>query len=154
MSTLPVRGSLLSVCLLATSVVHAGVLLEKITLPGYGLDIDAVTKHCSIQDNGQLTIQLQVSSLISKRSQSLQLSKATIKSRIDEAAAGIINTYAFNLDGPTITYNAYQKQPDGTVKTILLYKEDGASGSQQQNNSDSAIRLRNFIDLNCEGKLL
>lgn len=147
MKTLYLGSTLLALSLIADA--QAGIILEKVTYAGETLPSYAINKHCTINDNGQLNTEYQLNSMSSKRTQVLKLSKITIKQNIDTAALAIINTDIFPVDGETILYRAYQKQMDGTVKTVLLYEENGSSGEKKVNASDSAIALRNFIDLNC-----
>ncbi len=82
------RWLLLPLCALSTA--QAGVLLEKITYPGYVMPSYALSKSCTIQDNEQLVIQHQLDGMSSKRTLPLQLSKASIKAKIAEAETGTI----------------------------------------------------------------
>lgn len=145
------RWTLLSLCIVSTA--QAAVLLEKVTLPGEVLPGYDIRKNCVIQDSGQLVIQYQLSGMNSKRTMPLQLSKPGIKIKIDEAATGTITSEIIPVDVATIIYRTYQKQIDGTIKTVLLYEENGGSGEKKINNSQAATALRNFIDVNCGDEL-
>lgn len=138
-------------CLVSTA--QAGTLLEKVSTPGFVMSSYAITKKCTITDSGQLIQQYQLAGMNSKRSTPLQLTKASIKANISEAALGAINSESFPVDAASISYRAFQKQAGSTVKTVLLYEENGGSGQKTINNSASAVALRNFIDVNCGDQL-
>ncbi len=152
MSTSSYRWALLSLCL--TSTAQAGVLLEKVNYPGFVMPSYAINKSCTISDNGQLTMQYQLDGMSSKRTLPLQLTKARIKTKIAEAALGTINSENFAVDANTVSYRAYQKQADSPAKIVVLYEENGGSGEKKTNDSEAAVALRNFIDLNCGNELL
>ncbi|MCX7092061.1 MAG: hypothetical protein NTY50_01230 [Methylobacter sp.] len=152
MSTSSCRWALLSLCL--TSTAQAGVLLEKVSYPGFVMTSYAINKSCTISDNGQLTLHYQLDGMSSKRTVPLQLTKASIKTKIAEAALGVINSENFPVDVNTVIYRAYQKQDDSPAKAVLLYEENGGSGEKKVNDSEAAVTLRNFIDLNCGNELL
>jgi hypothetical protein len=136
------------------SMAHAEVLLEKVKSPGFVMTSYAVSSRCTISDTGLLTTQLQLGELLSKRNTQLQLTTLKVKARIKEAALGNITTNSFPVDAATISYRAYQKQLDGTLKQILLFEQNGGSGVESKNNTEAAITLRNFIDLNCGDPLI
>jgi hypothetical protein len=114
----------------------------------------AVSSRCTVSDTGLLTTQLQLSDLISKRNTQLQLTIVKTTAKINNAALGKITSSSFPVDGPTISYRAYQKLADGSIKQILLYEENGGTGVKKTNSSDAAVTLRNFIDLNCGDPLV
>ncbi|MFZ2724709.1 MAG: hypothetical protein WAX77_00485 [Methylococcaceae bacterium] len=132
---------------------QAGILLEKVNYPGFVMDSYAATKHCAIHDNGQLSLDYQLTDLYSKQSLPLKFSRAAIKNKIALADTGTINTEIFPVDANTVIYRAYLKQSDASIKTVLLYEENGGSGQKHSNTSEAAITLKNFIDLNCEGSI-
>ena len=152
MSTSSCRWALLSLCLASTA--QAGVLLEKVSYPGFVMPSYAISKSCTISDSGQLIMQYQLDGMSSKRTLPLQLSKAGIKTKITEAALGTINSENFPVDVNTVIYRAYQKQADSPAKMVLLYEENGGSGEKKANDSEAAVALRNFIDINCGNELL
>jgi hypothetical protein len=152
MSTSSCRWALLSLCL--TSTAQAGVLLEKVGYPGFVMPSYAINKSCTISDNGQLTMQYQLDGMSSKRTLPLQLTKARIKTKIAEAALGTVNSESFPVDAGTVSYRAYQKPADSPTKMVMLYEENGGSGEKKTNDSEAAVALRNFIDLNCANELL
>lgn len=152
MSTSSCRWALLSLCL--TSTAQAGVLLEKVSYPGFVMPSYAINKSCTISDNGQLTLLYQLGGMSSKRSVELQLTKTAIKTKIAEAALGAINSENFPVDVNTVIYRAYHKQDGSPAKAVLLYEENGGSGEKKVNDSEAAVALRNFIDLNCGNELL
>jgi hypothetical protein len=133
---------------------QAGTLLEKVSSPGFVMSSYAIVKKCSITDNGQMVQQYQLHEMASKRTTPLVLAKGSIKIKISEAALGTINTEGMPVDGPTISYRAYQKQAGSALKTVLLYEENGGSGQKSTNDSPSAVALRNFIDVNCGDPLV
>ena len=152
MSTLSCRWVLVPLCLATTA--QAGVLLEKVSSPGFVMPSYAITKNCTISDTGQLTLQYQLEAMSSKRTLPLQLTKASIKAKIAEAALGKISSESFPVDVGTVSYNAYQKQTDGSDKKVVLYEQNGGSGEKKVNDSEAAAALRNFIDVNCGNQLL
>lgn len=152
MSTFTFRWALLSFCLVSTA--QADILLQKISSPGFVMSTYAISKSCTITDAGQLIMQFQLDGMNSKRSIPLQLTKASIKTKISEAALGTLNTESFPVDVPTISYYAFQKQADNTVKKVVLYEANGGSGQKITNDSQSAVALRNFIDVNCGDNLV
>jgi len=152
MSTSSCRWALLSLCLASTA--QAGVLLEKVSYPGFVMPSYAINKSCTLSDNGQLSLHYQLDGMSSKRTVALQLTKAGITAKIAEAALGTINSENFPVDANTVIYRAYQKQTDGPAKMVLLYEENGGSGEKKINGSQAAVALRNFIDLNCGNELL
>lgn len=134
--------------LLAAQTASAGnVLLEKNTLPGYVMPAYAVNKSCTIHEKGKLVVSYTLQQLTSERSTPLTLDAAAIKSAIDDAALGTITTGESTVDTGVVQYYAYQTQSDGTFKRIVLWETGGIG--PRTNDSDSAILLRNFIDLNC-----
>ncbi|MDO9105024.1 MAG: hypothetical protein Q7U57_08685 [Methylovulum sp.] len=128
---------------------HSGVLLEKISSPGFVMPSYAAGKNCAIRENGQLSMRYQLDDMNSSHTLTLHLSKSSINTKISEASLGVIHSEAFPVDANSVLYRAYQKQVDGSVKTVLLYEENGGSGEKKVNDSESAVALRNFIDLNC-----
>ena len=151
MSLFYYRWLLLPLCALSTA--QASVLLEKVSYPGYVMPSYALTKSCTIQDNEQLVIQYQLDGMSSKRTLPLQLNKASIKAKIAEAETGAMSMESFPVDVATVIYRAYQKQADGKLKMVLLYEENGGSGTKSVNDAQSAVALRNFIDANCGDNL-
>ncbi len=147
MSTLSCRWVLVSLCLATTA--QAGVLLEKVNYPGFVMPSYAISKSCTISDSGQLIMQYQLDGMSTKRTLPLQLTKASIKTKIAEAALGKISSESFPVDVNTVSYRAYQKQADGSDKKVLLFEENGGSGEKKVNDSEAAVALRNFIDVNC-----
>ena len=147
MSTLSCRWVLVSLCLATTA--QAGVLLEKVNYPGFVMPSYAISKSCTISDSGQLIMQYQLDGMSTKRTLPLQLTKASIKTKIAEAALGKISSESFPVDVNTVSYRAYQKQADGSDKKVLLFEENGGSGEKKINDSEAAVALRNFIDVNC-----
>lgn len=147
MSISSYRWALLPLCLASTA--QAGVLLEKVSYPGFVMPSYAISKNCAIYDSGQLIIQYQLDGMNSKRIIPLQLSKSGIKMKIAEAAKGTINSESFPVDVATVIYRAYQKQADNTVQPVLLFEENGGSGEKKTNDAEAAVALRNFIDANC-----
>ena len=147
MSTLSCRWVLVSLCLATTA--QAGVLLEKVNYPGFVMPSYAISKSCTISDSGQLIMQYQLEGMSTKRTLPLQLTKASIKTKIAEAALGKISSESFPVDVNTVSYRAYQKQADGSDKKVLLFEENGGSGEKKINDSEAAVALRNFIDVNC-----
>jgi hypothetical protein len=141
------RWSLSLLCLASTA--QAGVLLEKVKYPGEVMPSYTISSRCTLSDTGLLVQHQQLGDLISKRKTQLQVTTANIKAKVTLAAAGKVTSSTFPVDGQTIIYRAYQKQPDGSVKQILLYEENGGSGQKLVNETEEAIVLRNFIDLNC-----
>ncbi|MEQ1739330.1 MAG: hypothetical protein ABL884_05435 [Methyloglobulus sp.] len=142
-----VSGAALLLSIASTA--QAGILLERVTLPGETLPQNYITKKCFVLDTGQMVKQYQLQGLVSKQVIPLQLSKATIKSAIDLAATGTITSKNIAVDGPTITYRAYRIGADGKLTAVMLYQENGGSGKEYNNNSFDAKILRNFIDQNC-----
>jgi hypothetical protein len=141
------RWSLSLLCLASTA--QASVLLEKVKYPGYVMQSYAISSRCTLSDTGLLVQHQQLGDLISKRKTQLQVTTANIKAKMTLAASGKITSSPFPVDPPTVIYRAYQKQPDGSTKQILLYEENGGSGQKKVNEAQEAIMLRNFIDLNC-----
>jgi hypothetical protein len=141
------RWSLSLLCLASTT--QAGVLLEKVKYPGEVMPSYAISSRCTLSDTGLLVQHQQLGDLISKRKTQLQITTANIKAKITQTALGKVTSSIFPVDAQTIIYRAYQKQPDGSVKQILLYEENGGSGQKKVNDAQEAIALRNFIDLNC-----
>lgn len=129
--------------------VHAEVLLEKLTSPGFVMPAYAISTHCTLADDGKLFIEYQLGSLKSSRTQPLQLSVSSIKRSILQAAQGNVTTTPYAVDVPTTVYRAYQYPPNGAAQTVTLLENNGGSGTQSINDSQAAIALRNFIDLNC-----
>jgi hypothetical protein len=128
---------------------NAEVLLEKQTYPGFVLPAYAISTHCTLADDGKLFIEYQLGSLKSSRSQQLKLSTSSIKRSILEAAQGNITTNPYPVDVPITIYRAYQYPPNSDPKTVTLLERNGGSGTETVNDSQAALALRNFIDLNC-----
>jgi hypothetical protein len=132
-----------------SSLSHAAVLLEKISYPGYTLYEYASAKKCQIQDDGKMQIQHELGGMTSNSTTPLRLSLTRINQTIAAATSGRITHENWYVDGPTYIYRAYLRKADGTVKSILLYEENGGRGSKTTNQSQAARLLSNFIDLNC-----
>ncbi|MCF7988685.1 MAG: hypothetical protein K9L60_14125 [Methylovulum sp.] len=147
MSTKICRWIALYCCLIGNA--QAGVLLEKLTFPGFVMQSDAISKSCKIQEDGTLSLDISLDGMNSKRSQPMRLTKNSIKSKINEAAAGKILSESFPVDVPTVIYKAYQKQANGSYTAITLYEANGGSGEKKTNDAQSAKTLMNFIDVNC-----
>lgn len=140
--------ALLAVSLVSTA--QAAVLLEKVSYPGFVMPSYALTKSCTLSDTGLLTQSYTLSGMNSKRNQTLVINKTAIVSNINQAATGIVSSDIFPVDAPTISYRAYQKQANGTMKMITLYEENGGSGFKKTNSAVAAVTLKNFIDVNCD----
>ena len=128
------------------------LLLEKITTPGFIAPSAALSKSCVIQKSGNLVISYNLGGLISKRTTLLKLNFPTIIATIDKAAVGPFAAGLSTVDTGRTEYNAYQKQPDGSLKKIILFQQGGISPAT--NLAPEATLLRNFIDLNCGDPLL
>lgn len=138
--------------LLVAQTISAAPLLEMTTTPGFVMAEYALGKSCVIQDTGNMTINYNLRELSSKRASVLKLNIATIKAIIDKAALGVIKKSPnIIVDAGRIDHYAYQTQPDGSSKKIILWQE--GDGVIRTNQSVEAKLLRNFIDLNCSGAL-
>lgn len=127
---------------------YAGILLEKVSYAGFVMESHAINKTCTISDNKQLLKTYQLMAMRSKQRIELDLSVNAIKAKITEAKAGEIQAEIFPVDAPTVIYRAYQKT-NGKIESVLLYEENGGSGQKNTNMAESAVALRNFIDLHC-----
>jgi hypothetical protein len=177
MLKLSTRLSLLLVLQGMAGLASAGVLLEKVTFPGFVRQEYAISTRCTLSDgmkavanpvgtgiavpigtgitvpNGVLVMESQLGSLKSKRQQPLQLSAEAIKAVITVASLTPIISHSFPVDAGTQIYRAYQKKADGSVKSVLLWEQNGGTGTENINSSAEALMLRNFIDLNCGNPL-
>jgi hypothetical protein len=122
-------------------------LLEKITTPGFVLPEYAISKTCTLQTNGSLSISYTIGGLTSKKISQLKLSLPSLKQTIDAAAMGELTEGPSIADTGRVEYAAYQAQVGGTSKKIILWQ--AGEIAPKTNNSSEARLLRNFIDLNC-----
>jgi hypothetical protein len=148
MLKLPYRWAIICVLQGVTGLAAAGVLLEKVTYPGFVRQEDAISTRCTLHDDGLMTMQYQLGSLKSLHKQTLQLNTAAIKQNIDIAALAPMSSAIFPVDANTQIYRAYQKKA-GAVKTVVLFEQNGGTGEEKTNGSSEALMLRHFIDLNC-----
>ncbi|TAN47677.1 MAG: hypothetical protein EPN21_16930 [Methylococcaceae bacterium] len=133
--------------LLFQPAVHAGVLLEKTTAPGFVMPAYAISKRCTIHTDGRMAQTYQIGAASSKRGIVLTLGRG-IADVVDVAAQGAIQESNIPVDLPTIGYYAYQNS-GGHAKKIILLESNGGSGIRKENDAEAALQLRNFIDLNC-----
>jgi hypothetical protein len=141
--------SLALLALAAVSSAHSAVLLEKVSYAGFVMPSYAITKSCTINDNGQLIMDYKLAGMNSKRTIAMQINSSVIKDTIVQAQAGKITTAIFPVDAATVMYRAYYKQSNGSTKTVSLYEENGGTGQLKTNTSQAAQTLKNFINLNC-----
>ena len=148
-----IPGLLTSFALLPT-LACGDILLEKTTGTGMVPESYALRTRCTLDSNGQLELHYQLSDLTSHRVQQMQLSVLAINRVISEAAAGKVSDEAFPVDGPSSSYVAYRKnKTTGATQQIVLFSEDGGSGNKSVNDAPAALKLKNFLDLNCDGAL-
>jgi hypothetical protein len=126
----------------------AAPLLEKVTTPGFVMPEYAITTRCTLNDTGQMTIKYVIGNINSVQTRSIALTKLAIQAAINNAAGHTSWGPVLVADAPVQTYAAYQRQPDGTSKRIVLWQSTGGTNVATNNTSD-AVRLRNLIDLNC-----
>lgn len=143
----------LALSLLLQGVASADVLLERITAPGHVMEPYAVSSRCTLDDNEVVETYFQLGDLKSRRIQQAQLSLQTIRRAINDAASGAIFSEIFPVDAETQIYNAYKRKPDGTYQQVRLWEENGGRGEKKVNQAPSAMKLKNFIDLNCKGAI-
>jgi hypothetical protein len=144
---------LLPLTLMLPLAAAADVLLERVTWPGFVMEGYAASTACTIDSGGQLRQTFQLAELKSSRSQQTQLTVAPLKAAIAEAALGKVASEIFPVDAPTTIYRAYRRGADGRPRPIVLLEENGGSGEKKVNQSPAAIKLKNFIDLNCSGAI-
>lgn len=131
----------------------AAVLLERSTAAGFVMEPYALSTRCTIDESGQLAIHMQLSDLGSDQVRQLQLSLPALRATIGEARHGRLETEPYPVDAEASRYVAYRRiKADDSYQEVLLF-ETNNGGLKRVNNTPAAIKLRNFLDLHCDGQL-
>lgn len=124
--------------------------LERTSSTGFTLAENAISSSCSISANGGLTINHNAAGLASSKRDKIAIT-GDMPRLIAEAAEGSLSNNPYPVDANSIAYRIVPDKFPPYVKatSIVLFEQNGGSGSEQINTSPSAVVLRNFIDLNC-----
>lgn len=145
---------MLTVAALLPAAVNAQTLLERLEWPGYGLEENAVSSECAIDETGQVATHHRIGSdLTQHRVEQSQMNLAVLRAAIREAQKGTIRTEQLPVDVETKIYRAYRRLADGSYERVLLWESNGGSGQKNINESRAATKLRNFIDVACDGRV-
>ena len=108
---------------------------------------------CIFDDQGLLLTTHRLNGLFAKKSDIVSVSTDAVKKMIAEAATGSIKKpSAVIIGAATVSYYAYQKLTDGSLKRIFLAETHGNSidDTQTVNESAAAVALKNLIDVMCQ----
>jgi hypothetical protein len=142
MSKLPIF-----IIVLLSSSIQAAPLLEKITTPGFVMPEYAISKKCTLQTNGTVSINYTLATLTAKKTFPVQISVPAINTLINQAAIGKLIEGQSIADTGRVEYVAYQAKSGGIAKQIILWQ--AGEIAPKTNDSSQARVLRNFIDLVC-----
>lgn len=150
-------GLCLALLTMAHSSANAGPAFNKITYrlekssnSGFTTPEQATSSLCVIKANGSIQTQLTTGGLSTSK-RDLVTIKGDWADLIATAIVGTINTAQYPVDANSISYRIVPDKVPPNVKAqqIILFEQNGGTGSESVNGSPAAITLRNFMDLNC-----